>query len=121
MTLAHSLAWTGRGDDAVRHAETAMRLNPHGPWHYPLFAGFSYYMAKQFDKAITAFERVRRPRSSALAYQAAAYAQLGKMEEARTAREAYLKVSPRFSIRGWMKKFRMKAVQMALHSDLQET
>jgi hypothetical protein len=38
-------------------------------------------------------------RAHAMALHAAAYAQLGRMDEARTAREAHLKLSPNYSIK----------------------
>ncbi len=111
ITLAFTLAFAGRGEDAVRQAETAMRLNPHAPWYYSSFAGFAYYMAKQFDKAATSFDRARRlnPRSSVpIRLSAIAYAQVGNMEKARAAREEFLKIDPEFSIRVFFKRAAMK-------------
>ena len=97
ITHAMTAAFAGRGEDAGGQAETAMRLNPHAPWDYSSFAGFAYYMAKQFDKAATSFDRARRlnPRSPILLrLSAIAHAQLGGMEKARAAREAFMKRRP---------------------------
>ena len=111
ITLACTLAYTGRGEDAIRQAKTAMRLNPHAPWYYTYFAGFAHYAAKQFDKAAAAFDRTRQlnPRTPLpLLWSAAANAQLGSMKKAHAAREAYMKRRPDWSISVWMKRSRMK-------------
>ncbi len=101
MGLAFSLAFSGRGEEAVRQAERGMRLNPHGHWGYQLFAGFAYYMAKRYDKAAVSFERARRLNRRTfvpIVWSAAAHAQLGRMDEARSARQAAIKLRPAFTI-----------------------
>ena len=65
------------------------------------------YMAKRFDDAAAAFQRVRRlnPRFSLLMmWSAATFAQLGKMEDACAARDAFLELRCGFSIRDHMKR-----------------
>ena len=112
INLAFSLAFASRGDEAVRYAETAIRLNPHAPqWFYPQFLGYAYFASKRFDKAAQAFERSRRINRKnvvPIRWLAATYGQLGKMEQARTSREAFMKRRPGYSIRSWMKRSQMK-------------
>ena len=118
MTLAFALAVADRSEEAVRQAETAMRLNPYGPWYYPQFAGYAYYMAKRFDAAAAAFERARQLNSRTplpIRWSAAAYTQLGRMEKTRAAREAHMKRRPGYSIRGWMKQTKMKGAFKKLY------
>ncbi len=109
--LAHLLAFAGRAEDAVKYAERAMRLDPLGPRSHLLSAGAAYYMAKRFDKAAAAFKRARQldPRTDVSRHNsAAAHARSSRMAEARTARVAFLKVRPGFSIEGWKRRTNLK-------------
>ena len=89
-----------------------MRLNPHARFTYPLRAGYAYFVSKRFELAVTAFEKAirlnPRNRGSVWAWRAAAYAQLGRMEEARAATEEALKKRPNFSIHGYFGRSKMK-------------
>lgn len=53
--LAHVLALTGRGGEAVRHIERAMRFDPTPPDWYRQVAGLSYLVAQEPARAAEAF------------------------------------------------------------------
>ncbi|MGX9857373.1 winged helix-turn-helix domain-containing protein (plasmid) [Limimaricola variabilis] len=53
--LAHVLALTGRGAEAVRHIERAIRLDPTPPDWYRQVAGLSYLVAQEPARAAEAF------------------------------------------------------------------
>ena len=120
-SYAMALALVGRNDEAIQAIEKALRLDPHPRIRIPMLAGIVHFNVKQFEKSAAAFERARRinPRSTGigLAFQAAALAEAGKMAEARLARDAYLKISPGYSIEGhgrvlaaWPEEYRTTAI-----------
>ncbi len=101
IALAFTLAFSDRSEEAVSHAEAALRLNPHAPFFYSYHAGLAYYMNRQFEPAAAAFERARRlnPRiDEYIHWLAACYAQLGRSAQARAARDELLTRQPAFSI-----------------------
>nr|WP_256500053.1 winged helix-turn-helix domain-containing protein [Limimaricola litoreus] len=53
--LAHVLALTGRGAEAVRHIERALRLDPTPPDWYRQVAGLSYLVSQEPARAAEAF------------------------------------------------------------------
>ena len=76
----------GRPEEAIGCYRTAMRLNPYYPGWYLWKLGDAYFGARQYDKALISLKeclarspRLKRPRLTL----AAAYAQLGRREEAR--------------------------------------
>lgn len=104
MSYALSLTYSERAEDAVQAANTALRLEPFPRFSLPLTMGVVFYQAKRYEAAAAALKRARTisPRSPAqpLMLAAAAYAQLGRMEEARAAREDFLKLNPNYAISG---------------------
>ena len=110
IAYAVALAQAGRGDDAVRNLETALRLNPHPRLSYLTRSVVVYYFSERYEQANVAFERLLRRRPTydglAAAWRAAIYAQLGQPEKARAARDAYLKIDPEYSIQGFFDRSR---------------
>lgn len=108
----HSLAWLlssptlsylGRGEQAVKHAEQALRLSPldRSLFYYHALLGLAYYASGNYAEAIkwTSMGVNESPRHTAnLRYLAAAQAALGRVEEARATGRKLLELDPAFRL-----------------------
>jgi adenylate cyclase len=100
-TLGEVLAWS-RPEEAVAPVQRAMRLNPRYPATYLYTLGHAYYLIGRHEDAIRTLRRVtsRNPDwFPAHAFLAAAYAELGRLEEAGVAGREALRLSPGLSNR----------------------
>jgi tetratricopeptide (TPR) repeat protein len=90
-SMGFVLIFAGRSAEAVDSLKTAMRLNPHYPALYMLYLGVAQYCLERYEEAATSEERAMRldPNTSAWLL-AAAYAQLGREEEAADALAKYI-------------------------------
>jgi adenylate cyclase len=86
---------------AIEVAKTQMRLDPFHPHFAPLIAGVAYYMLKEYGEAHRWLREAtgRAPNHQyGHAFLAAAYAQLGQLEDARAEAAEVLRVNPKYSI-----------------------
>ena len=100
VNLADRVAWVGRAREAVRHVETAMRLNPSYPFNYSWVLGHAHFIEERYDEAIAALEEVRDRNPNfwpAHIYLAASYSHLGRLEEAKAAAAAAIRLNPDLS------------------------
>ena len=109
---SHSLAWLlssptlsyiGRGEQAVKHAEHALRLSPldRSLFYYYALLGLAYYAIGNYAEAVkwASMGANESPRHTAnLRYLAAGLAALGRIEEAREAGRKYLEMDPAFRL-----------------------
>ncbi len=102
------LMWAGRADEAIAPIKKSLRQNPQvafstGP--YLSFSGYAYFTTGRYKEAIAAFEENAKRGGlasvEALAYAAAAYGELGQVEEAKAAVQELLKKYPEFSLKSW--------------------
>jgi TolB-like protein/class 3 adenylate cyclase/cytochrome c-type biogenesis protein CcmH/NrfG len=95
-SMGFVLTYAGRSAEAVDPFKTAMRFNPYYPGWYPYFLGVAQYCLERYEEAATSQERAFKvdPNSSAW-WLAAAYAQLGRGQEAADALAKYIEK------RGW--------------------
>jgi adenylate cyclase len=96
--LARALTFAGRPDEAIELVERAQRLNPASPRWYAWHLGMALYVARRYDDAAATFRKTRPLGDVAYRWLAAAYGQLGREQDATAAAEAYLKLTPDFSI-----------------------
>jgi tetratricopeptide (TPR) repeat protein len=102
--LAHILGWRGDYEEAILHAEKAARLSPHDPiyswWGIAriniAFGSGDYEEAVSWAKKTIA---VRPGSPAGWRYLAASLAHLGRLEEAREARDQLLRVMPHDNLR----------------------
>ena len=91
-----------RGLDYFREAIT---INPHfNPSWYWRNRAVAHFTAYEYEEAIIAFKRSPIMPDWVEAYLAAAYAQLGRMDEARQHAAAALRLSPNLSIHAYLTK-----------------
>jgi adenylate cyclase len=108
----HSLAWLlssptlsylGRGEEAIKHAEQALRLSPldRSLFYYYGLLGLAYYASGNYVESVkwAAMGANESPRHIAnLRYLAAGLAALGRIEEAREAARKFLELDPTFRL-----------------------
>ncbi len=95
-SIARALTFADRSAEAIPFYERAMRLNPHYPQYYPYFLGVAQYCLERYEEAATSQERAfRLDPNTSVWWLAAAYAQLGREEEAADVLAKYIEK------RGW--------------------
>ncbi len=97
INLALVLTHSGRPNEAVAAMETALRLNPRPAPGVNLLSGFILFMDRQYERATEQLEKAREamPTNAAVHEQLAmAYAQLGRLDEARAEVNEMLKKRP---------------------------
>jgi adenylate cyclase len=106
--LAHAnlglvLARGGRTDEAIARHEQAMRLSPQDSmmWLFLWGMAMAHGVAGRYEEAVKWAQRsLQRRADSPLPYRwlAASYAHLGRLEEARSALEEALRLTPELSL-----------------------
>ncbi len=85
-TRGEALLWLGRVDEPITALETAFALNPNQSEHDVVALGLAYYTARRHDDAVRFLEREALRNPSIVFIQvvlAAAYAQLGRADDAQ--------------------------------------
>jgi len=98
MDLGEALVYDGRPQEGIAWFQKAMRLNPHHPdWFYWNLAK-AEYAAGQYKEAVATMNKMNAIPNRARHILAAAYVQLGKLEEARALVKAILEINPEYSL-----------------------
>jgi TolB-like protein len=93
--------FTGKPEQALRSLARAQALNPRqSNFHYDL-EGIALYQLRRYEEAIKAFECATAMRPYMHRYLAAAYAQAGRLAEAKAAAARSLALQPKFTLRVW--------------------
>jgi adenylate cyclase len=96
-------AWAGDSLTSIEHAETAIRLSPFDPLIFFPYTGLAYahLFAGHFEEAISAAGRAAQANSRfsiPSVLQAAAFASLGRIDEARGSAQRLLSLEPTFTV-----------------------
>ena len=96
-------AYAGRFDDAIQHAETALRLSPLDPMGFvaELAAAYAYFFTGRFDEAAEAAQRSARMNpqfAPAVGVVVASCARSGQDQAARAAAEHMRRLNPDFHV-----------------------
>lgn len=112
LAPSHSLAWlnsaaalsyVGRAEEALEHAEFAVRLSPHDPdiyMYYDVLSGV-YYFNDRYSEGLLWASQARSLNgsyTSNLRQLAVNYAALGQADEAGRAAEELLRLDPEFRV-----------------------
>jgi adenylate cyclase len=95
------LHWLGRSAEALKCFDRAMALDPYFPSLVLYFRALAAYQLGQYDEAVALLKRriMRNPETDASrALLAAAYGQMGLVEEAREAWRELMRVNPAYSL-----------------------
>ncbi|MHC4707773.1 MAG: tetratricopeptide repeat protein, partial [Planctomycetota bacterium] len=94
VNLAIVLMFSGRPAEALAAMEKALRLNPRpSPGVYSYY-GAVLFMNRQYEEAIEPLEKTRESSFLARGYLAMAYAQLGRLDDAKVAIDSMFKMWP---------------------------
>ncbi len=99
--FAQLLIYAGRPRDGLDALGKAMILNPRYAFFYTWIEGHAYMLMGQYDKAISAFEKVIEKNAhfpGAHLTLASLYGNLGKLEEAKWEAAEVLSLRPDFSL-----------------------
>jgi TolB-like protein/class 3 adenylate cyclase/tetratricopeptide (TPR) repeat protein len=112
QTLTDFMTMEGRPNEAIRCNDRARRLNPHPPGRYYFLLGRAQYAARRYEEAIATLRR-EDAYSVGLSRRvlAAAFAQLGRIDEARAEAKQFMLANPHFTVSHWaaFEPFRDKA------------
>jgi len=92
------LTWIGQAEQGIEWIRKAIRLNPYHPERFWSHLGRAYFVARRYDEAIKAFQRISRADHGHLAFLAACHAQLDDAAAAKGAAQQVLQRAPDFSI-----------------------
>lgn len=99
------LIWSGRAEEAIKHVEQAIRLNPHVGSPYLLYLGTAHFARGQYGLAVEAFERnaaLGGPvDEAALALWAASHHELGHSDAAASLTNRLIDGYPGFHLRSF--------------------
>jgi protein O-GlcNAc transferase len=105
--LAYRLkSFVGREQEAVELFERAIRLSPKHPWFITAGYGIALHLVGRKEEAVAAFKRAidQKPRSVHLqAYLAAVYADLDRINEAKTIAKEVMRLRPKSTVSDFMK------------------
>jgi class 3 adenylate cyclase/TolB-like protein len=117
------LLFTGDPGQSLGPFELAMRLNPNlGPNHYGDL-GWAYYLVQRYEDAVTMFTKAEHMDSndySIHAGLAAAYAQVGRKDEAVRAAADVMRTWPFFGISQFVRDFQGTGYQAAISDGLRK-
>jgi adenylate cyclase len=98
-TRANALLWVGRIDDSIKAIEASFRIDPAPNLGAYVVAGLGYYLANRFEESSQILERalVRFPANGQLLpILAAAYAQMGRIDDAARVIDMVRQTNPLF-------------------------
>jgi TolB-like protein/Tfp pilus assembly protein PilF len=123
LTRSAVLLWTGRIDESIATAEAAMRLNVNIGSEAALNLGLAYLLDRRYGDAVRLLEaaRARYPTHPLLDFPlAAAYAELGRKDDALDAvRQGKLK-NPHFDLGSFGSRFQDPALQRRVEDSLRK-
>ena len=101
-TAGTKLSMIGKWDDGLEMLNTALRLNPHIPCWYHCAPFIVHYIHNEFEKAMDEAMKVTTPNFMwGNILRAAAYAQLGDMENACKETKKLIEIAPEFPEQGY--------------------
>jgi len=122
-TLGSVLLYSGQSEESIQARETEMRFNPYlSPGDF-MELGLAYYLQGRYEDATKILERGVGQKPDFVGHHlglAAAYAQLGRSEEARQAAEKVLRLDPFFETKSYGSAFRNPADRAALVEGLRK-
>lgn len=123
VARAAVLLWTGRIDESIATAETALRLDVSIGPEASLNLGLAYLLGDRYADAVRLLEpqRVRYPAYALLDFPlAAAYAELGRAADAQAAVEQAKLKNPHFDLASFGSRFQDPALQRRIEQSLRK-
>jgi len=121
--LGWALLWSGQVNQAINALEVSLRLDTSSPRNIWFHLGIAYYLKEDYGKAIDILEQGLTKRPDFLGYHialAAAYARLGRREDAVREVAAVRRLDPFFKVESFGTGFRQPAHRRAITTGLKE-
>jgi tetratricopeptide (TPR) repeat protein len=96
--MARAMAFDGRHDIAVEKITTAIDIASNVPEWYYWVQGMTLTMARRYDEAVAAIDRMKDPGHNALRWRVVCRHHQGQDEEARQTMAQILRLKPDFSL-----------------------
>ena len=96
-----ALRYAGKHEEAVRHSEQALRLDPFPPQWYFRAMGSAYSWVGRYEEAITLMKKALQRAPNDLLTNAEltiVYSWAGRIEEARGQAAEVLRINPKYSV-----------------------
>ena len=93
--FANILVYWARVDEALEWIAVAKRLNPFCPSQYHWYQALAFYSAREYEQAVTAIKEIRSLDRWYRGLLAACYGQMGRISDARTEAELFVKARQR--------------------------
>jgi len=94
--LATALSHNGASEQALERLDQAFGLNPNlAQWHHSIYI-VAYFNARRYEDAVAVWEKLDKPPVYFYRWIAAAFAHLGREDEAQEAARKYLDTYPNF-------------------------
>jgi len=107
LMLGTALCYAEHYDESIAHCKKAIRLNPFPSYHYFYSLGRSYYAKGKYEQTLTLLKKAQLLApdfAPAHLLLAVTYSLLGQQEDARSAAERTIELSPRLSV-SFIKKY----------------
>jgi tetratricopeptide (TPR) repeat protein len=99
--LGYALNWAGRPEEALNLAQKAMRFSPLHPSWYVWVAAHANRLLGRYEEAVVLYQRAINQTPEWISSHiglTACYAEMGRLEDARTQAAEVLRIDPRYSI-----------------------
>ena len=99
--LGFVLNWAGRPEEAISLAQKAMRFSPLHPSWYVVVAAHAYRLLKRHQDAVVLYQMAIKQTPNYISAHiglTASYAEMGRLDDARTQAAEVLRIDPRYSI-----------------------
>ncbi len=100
-TFGQVLNWLGNPEKGLEMIEKAFRLETFAPAGWEFYAGLSHWVLRQYDQALTRFNRVveRAPKfGGAHTFLACTYVELDRLDDARDAIKTALETTYQYTV-----------------------
>ena len=107
--MGEVLLYSGQTDDAINFMETSLRFNPRPAPGIYMELGLAYYLKQRYEDAVKALQQGLAKKPDFVGHHiviAAAYAQLGRIEEANDSAREVLRRHPFFEVESYGTIFR---------------
>ena len=121
--LGWALLWSGRVDEAIAALDMSLRLDSSSPRNIWFHLGIAYYLKADYARAAAILEQGLTKRQDFSGYHialAAAYARLGRNEDAARQAAAVRRLDPFFKVESFGTGFRQAAHRKAIAAGLRE-
>jgi Tfp pilus assembly protein PilF len=121
--MGEVLLYAGQTDDAIRFMKMGLRFNPIATPGIYMELGLAYYLKERYDDAVKIVQQGLAKKPDFVGHHiviAAAYAQLGRIEDAKLSAQEVLRRHPFFEVESYGTIFRNLSARKHLREGLRK-